>query len=93
MWIHSNLSFLGAICKGTRFLREDRRTDGIGSVSRDHRDAKQEISMCIPRKEERKKLANDYINALLRTAIKKQKINICSSRKDNLIYVAIPINI
>ncbi len=33
MWIHSNLSFLGAICKGTRLLREDQRTDGIGSMS------------------------------------------------------------
>jgi hypothetical protein len=33
MWIHSNLSFLGAVCKGTRLLREDQRTDGIGSMS------------------------------------------------------------
>jgi hypothetical protein len=36
--------------------------------SRDHRDTKQEISMRMSRKEE-KKLAKDYINALLRTAL------------------------
>jgi hypothetical protein len=40
--------------------------------SRDHRDTKQEISMRMSRKEERKKekkLAKDYINAVLRTAL------------------------
>jgi hypothetical protein len=33
MWIHSNLSFFRTICKRTRPLREDRRTDCIGSMS------------------------------------------------------------